>query len=103
MIQEISVHQLKAKIDAGGTFRLIDVRSPAEFASGHVPGTVNIPLETIQSTLAGVDSNEEVVMICQRGGRSMNACKKVSATYPLLVNVAGGTGDWIAAGFPVVS
>jgi rhodanese-related sulfurtransferase len=103
MIQEITVRQLKALIESSEKINLIDVRSPLEFAGGHVPGAVNIPLENVEANSIGVTTTEQVVMICQRGSRSMAACKKIAAAYPLLVNVAGGTSAWIDAGFAVLS
>jgi phage shock protein E len=56
---------------AGATF-LIDVRTPAEFASGHLPGAINIDHESIGQRIAaaGVTKNDEVILYCRSGRRS---------------------------------
>ena len=101
MCKEINCTELLRRIQAGEKLNLIDVRMPDEFAAGHIPGTVNIPLPNVSSTLPEVPSDAEVIMICQAGVRSAAACKKVQNTYPNLYNLTGGTGGWIASGYDV--
>ncbi len=52
---------------------LVDVRSPGEFASGHVNGSVNIPLDQIPSQLSKFKSKEHIVVFCRSGARSGQA------------------------------
>lgn len=60
----ISVEELKAAL-------IVDVRSPAEFSQGHVNGSVNIPLEQVNSSLEKLrKSAKPIVMICRSGARS---------------------------------
>lgn len=76
---------------------IIDVREPAEFASGHVPGARNMPLS--QFNPAAVPQDKDVVLICQAGGRSaraLAACK--SAGHAQIRHYKPGTGGWIARG-----
>lgn len=56
---------------SGATF-LIDVRTPAEFASGHLPGAINIDHESIGQRIAaaGVTKNDDVILYCRSGRRS---------------------------------
>jgi rhodanese-related sulfurtransferase len=49
---------------------LIDVRSPGEYASGHAPGTLNIPLQEVQSRLNEIPTNVPVIVACASGTRS---------------------------------
>jgi phage shock protein E len=52
---------------------IIDVRTPAEYAAGHIDGALNIPLETIGEKIAsvkGIDKNSEILLYCQSGRRS---------------------------------
>jgi rhodanese-related sulfurtransferase len=102
---EVDVAALKAAMDAGPV-RLIDVRTPAEFADARVPGAVNIPLDELESRLSDVsqDKADEVYLICAVGGRSARATKALAAAgflHP--INVAGGTNGWKAAGMPTDS
>lgn len=85
---------------------LIDVRTPQEYATGHVPGAVNIPidafdpLDVVQAAKFG-DKTAPVYVICEVGGRSAVAAKKLAAAgYPAM-NVVGGTKAWREQGLPV--
>ncbi len=55
--------------------QVVDVSEPAEFAAGHVPGAVNIPLGELRSRLGELDPDQEVVSVCAVGQRSYNACR----------------------------
>lgn len=102
---EIDVTGLKARLD-GGAVRLIDVRTPAEYAEARVPGAVNIPLPELAARLDEVspDRNTEVFLICASGGRSGRAAAALAdAGFQKPVNVLGGTTAWKAAGLPVDS
>lgn len=87
-------------MEAGVALRIIDVRMPMEYVTGHVPGAVNVPLPTVPQDLPEIASSESVVMVCQGGVRSMSACQKVDGKYAELFNLEGGTGAWKAAGLP---
>ena len=80
---------------------VIDVRTEAEFADGHVPGARNVPLDRLDPATLGVDKGETVHVICQSGRRSAVAAEKLAAAGYSVVNVEGGTSAWIAAGKPV--
>lgn len=80
---------------------VIDVREPDEYAEGHVPGAVLIPLATVADRLADVPVVGAVLIICKSGGRSRNAAEFLRTQGIDAINVAGGTMDWIRAGHPV--
>ena len=82
--------------------QLIDVRSPSEFASGHIPGAVNIPLDQIESRLADLSSATPIVLICQMGKRARMAAGLLEPCQLHLSVLEGGTSAWIQAGFPIV-
>ncbi|MEZ5045828.1 MAG: rhodanese-like domain-containing protein [Chitinophagaceae bacterium] len=52
---------------------LVDVRTPNEFASGHVPGSVNIPLDTIRNQLHKFKNKKNIIVFCRSGNRSSMA------------------------------
>ena len=79
---------------------LIDVRERDEFAGGHVPGAVNIPMSELGGRLDELPT-EAFDVICQAGGRSARVVQALDAQGHDATNVDGGTGEWIAAGHPV--
>ena len=99
-ISEIEVAALARRVAEGAL--VIDVREPDEYAAGHVPGAVLMPLATVPDNLDRFRSDEPTYVICQSGGRSMRACEYAAGEGYDVVNVAGGTGAWIASGNDVV-
>lgn len=85
---------------------LVDVRSPAEFASGHVPGAHNIPLAHLGRALpalVGVSEQYELAFICASGNRSQVACQQAASAGVTAFNLTGGTSAWDEAGKPLDS
>lgn len=96
-IHEIEIKELKASLGAGG--RLIDVREADEYAVGHIPSAVSVPLSTITVDFERFRSATDVYIVCRSGGRSMQACEfLVDQGIANVVNVAGGTLAWQASG-----
>jgi len=79
---------------------VVDVREPDEFATGHVPDAVNIPLGQLPERLGDLPA-APVYLICQSGGRSAKATELLTGRGVDAINVEGGTSAWIAAGYPV--
>lgn len=70
----------------------LDVRTPAEYKSRHIKEFKNMPLGSNYSTL---DSSKKVVVICQSGMRSMQACKQLKKLgFSDITNVRGGMSAW---------
>ena len=72
---------------------LVDVRSPAEFASGHVDGSVNIPVDSIKSQLHLFKNKQQIIVYCASGMRSSAAKALLSSNG--FTNVTNG-GNWRA-------
>lgn len=80
---------------------LVDVRTPEEFAAGHIPGAVNIAVETLESRLEEIPTDQPVVVYCRSGNRSATAADiLVSAGYNPVYDL-GGIINWTTAGLPV--
>jgi len=89
-----------AELDNRESTPLVDVRERDEFANGHVPGAVNIPMSEIGGRLDELPA-EAFDVICQVGGRSARVAQALEERGYDVTNVEGGTGEWIAAGKPV--
>lgn len=85
-----STSNLKSIIDEGAY--LVDVRTPSEFAEGHVKGSVNIPLDTIANNLQKFSNKKNIIVFCRSGNRSGQA--KVILENNGIKNVTNG-GTWL--------
>jgi rhodanese-related sulfurtransferase len=90
-----AVEQLKARLDAGETIHLIDVRENEEVAQGMIPGAIHMPLGQVPHRLADIPKDEEVIFICRSGYRSDQACQYLSTIgYTGTTNLIGGMLAW---------
>jgi adenylyltransferase/sulfurtransferase len=93
-IPQITVKELKARIDAGENVQLIDVREPYEYQIAQIGGKL-IPQNDVPNRLAEIDRDREVVVHCRSGARSQRIAEfLVQAGYPKVVNLAGGILAW---------
>lgn len=96
---EITVQQLKEKLDRKEDFIFLDVREPFEYQIARIQGTRLIPLGQIESQLAELEAykDKEIVAHCHHGGRSRKALEFLqSKGFKKLKNVAGGIDEWSA-------
>ena len=82
---------------------LFDVREPHEYVDGHVGSAITIPLQSVPDQVDRFPTDQPVYVICQAGGRSLRAAAFLREQGVDAINVNGGTGGWIAAGYPVVT
>ena len=81
---------------------VLDVRSPEEYASGHVPGAVNIPYDQIASRMAEVPKDKDVVLYCKSGRRAGIAAETLAGQgYTRLQHLEGDIVAWVDKGRPV--
>lgn len=98
----INADEIKARLDAGETLHLVDVREPDEHAEFNIGGNF-IPLGNIQMML--VDEieelkNEEVICYCRSGKRSMQACMMLETFgFTNVKNLEGGMVSWKEKGY----
>jgi rhodanese-related sulfurtransferase len=105
-MKQISMLELKKHVDALGKDELIlDLRTPEEFAEGHIPGAKNIPHDqvTTPAALAEIKKYKTVYLHCRSGGRVGIATQMLAATglTHFVCIVGSGMPDWQAAGYPV--
>jgi rhodanese-related sulfurtransferase len=93
----ISVEELKARLDAGETLHLLDVREPSEHAEFNIGGTL-LPLGRIRNMETdAIDDwkDQEVICYCRSGNRSGQACMILeSAGFTNVTNLTGGMMAW---------
>ena len=81
---------------------VLDVRSPEEYASGHVPGAVNIPYDQIAARMAEVPKDKDVVLYCKSGRRAGIAAEVLAGQgYTRLQHLEGDIVAWVEKGRPV--
>lgn len=91
----ITVEQLKARLDAGETPLMIDVREPEEVAYGMIPGAVHLPMGQIPQRLSEIPRDTEVIFVCRSGGRSGQVCEYLTMLgHGKPVNMIGGMLAW---------
>ncbi len=100
-VREINVAELENLLPSG--VLVIDVRETHEYVEGHVPGAVHVVLNSVPDHVDEFRSDGSTYVICAAGGRSLRACEFLASHGLDVVNVAGGTMDWIAGGRPVVT
>ncbi|MDF3298856.1 rhodanese-like domain-containing protein [Streptomyces tropicalis] len=84
-----------------GELTVIDVRTPGEFAEGHLPGALNIPLDRLRHALPEIRhaaGQGEVLLVCASGARSEGAARLLADAGVTAATLTGGTGAWAAAG-----
>jgi sulfur-carrier protein adenylyltransferase/sulfurtransferase len=93
-IPQITVRELKRRMDAGEDVQLIDVREPFEYKIAQIGGKL-IPQNDVPQRLAEIDQSREVVVHCKSGGRSQRIAEFLKQSgYPRVVNLEGGILAW---------
>jgi hydroxyacylglutathione hydrolase len=102
-VEQISVEELRRRLDTEPDLQVLDVRRAAEYDAGHVPGARLSTLAALASDpLEGLDPAGPVAVICAGGYRSSAATSLLAPRgYGKLLNITGGTSAYINAGFPV--
>jgi L-ascorbate metabolism protein UlaG (beta-lactamase superfamily)/rhodanese-related sulfurtransferase len=104
--QDLSVEAFQRKLATDGTVQLLDVRTPHEYAEGHIPGAINIDwlaegfVEAAQATL---DPERPVLTYCRRGRRSAEAASALVNLSYKVFNLKKGFNAWEEEGMPVTT
>jgi len=104
MYQDLPPQALFERLNAGQKLFLVDVRRPDEFAAGHIPGAVNVPVGEIADhpELLPADHDTCMMAYCRSGRRSAVAAPALFGMgYKNVYSVPGGFIAWQAAGYPV--
>lgn len=94
--------ELQARRDAGTAPTVIDVRSAAEFETGHIPGAVNIPFDEVAARIDEVEAPNGVALYCMIGPRARKGeAALLAAGHESVLHIEGGLSAWKASGLPV--
>jgi sulfur-carrier protein adenylyltransferase/sulfurtransferase len=93
-IPQLSVKDLKRRMDAGEDLFILDVREPFEYQIANIGGTL-IPQGEVPQRLAEIDRDREIIVQCKSGGRSQRIAEFLKQSgYPKVANVSGGILAW---------
>lgn len=98
----VTIPTLQSFLAEGRQGLLIDVRSASEFATGHIPGAIHLPLEQVESRVDDLDASLPIILICKSGQRARMAAALVKPCRPEAKVLDGGTDAWREAGLPLV-
>uniref|UniRef100_A4WQI6 Rhodanese domain protein n=1 Tax=Cereibacter sphaeroides (strain ATCC 17025 / ATH 2.4.3) TaxID=349102 RepID=A4WQI6_CERS5 len=102
-VRDVSPREAYRLIAAGAA--ILDVREPAEFAAGHVEGSILLPLDTLEARVGEIEDLKQrpLVVLCHGGKRSATACAALARLgFTDTANIAGGILAWRRAGLPEV-
>ncbi|MED1603540.1 sulfurtransferase TusA family protein [Alkalihalophilus marmarensis] len=91
----VSLEELTKKLEGEEEIRVLDVRESAEYAFGHIPGAVHIPLGELEERFDELSKDEEIHVVCRTGNRSDFAAQKLSEKgFSKVKNVVPGMKEW---------
>ncbi len=96
---ELDLDTFAAEHAAGGF--VLDVREADEYAAGHVPGAVHIPMGELPNRVAELPADQRVLVICQSGGRSRAMVDFLQGEGVDAINVSDGTAGWASRNWPL--
>lgn len=99
--KEISVEEAYQDFKNGEY--ILDVRQPEEFEAGHIPGSILIPLDVLETRLSELPKNEKIVVVCRSGNRSATGRDiLLNAGFETVTSMAGGMNEWVKNGYETV-
>ena len=104
-VTSLSVNEFAQKI-ADPSITLLDVRTPAEFESGHIAGAINIDFESgvFKQEVQALDKTKTYALYCRSGNRSGQATSIMAKDgFDSVFNLSGGVIDWTASGQDLVT
>jgi rhodanese-related sulfurtransferase len=104
-VRETTVDAVKARLDRGDKFVLVDVREDREYDADHLPGAVHLGKGIIERDIEGKypDLNTELVLYCGGGFRSAMAADNLQKMgYTNVISMDGGIREWREKGHPLV-
>jgi hydroxyacylglutathione hydrolase len=99
-LRQMPVDELRSRIDEKSDLQILDVRRPAEYQSGHIPGAISAELAHLEEQAGQLDPERPTAVACAGGYRSSAAASLLQRKgFRDLYNVVGGTSAWTGAGY----
>jgi rhodanese-related sulfurtransferase len=99
---DISVAQAQLLIEAKPSLIILDVRTQAEYDSGHIENAILIPVDELGNRLDELSPNDELLVYCRTGNRSSNAVNILQSNgFTMIFHMEDGITGWIDAGYPI--
>lgn len=99
MVEEITPAALKNRLDSGDDVQVVDIRQPAEFERGHIPGAENVPFHRFAREVEAHAWADDIVVACPMGESSLQAARLLEAYEgvpegAVVSNLSGGYQAW---------
>jgi rhodanese-related sulfurtransferase len=103
-MKQITPEELKSYMDAGNTPDLLDVRETWEYEICHIDDSINISMSEVPTRISEINPEQDIVVICHHGVRSMQVASYLKAQgYTNVSNLAGGIDAWARTVEPVMT
>jgi rhodanese-related sulfurtransferase len=93
-MNSISAKEINERLTAGETLNIIDVREVAEVKSGRIPSSIHLPLGLLEFRMNELDKKKGYIVVCQSGGRSIQAVRFLDYQGFNVTNMNGGMLAW---------
>ena len=94
-MKETTAEELKARMDSGDSFTLLDVREPHEYFMADLEGTTRIPLDELKNRMGELDKEQDVVVLCRSGSSAGDAVKLLTENgFGKASRLKGGINEW---------
>jgi len=96
MFKNLNSSEFHSEIQSNATAALLDVRTPAEYRGGKIPGALNIDImdNGFLEAIEGLDKSKTYYVYCRSGGRSGHACHVMAQQGFKVANLDGGISNW---------
>lgn len=99
MVEEREPDEVKAALEAGEDLQIVDIRQPDEYAGGHLPGAVNLPLGRLPAEVQDYEWGDDILVVCPVGESSIQAARLLQSyegvdTNARVASLAGGYAAW---------
>ncbi|MFB6152841.1 MAG: rhodanese-like domain-containing protein [Halodesulfurarchaeum sp.] len=99
MTGEIEPDELERLLEGDSPPRIVDIRSPTAFAEGHIPGSENVPFESLADVMDELQHAEHIVTVCPHGQASKQAVRLIESYQDIdestrVESLAGGLDAW---------
>lgn len=102
MVREIDSQALRALLENPEALTLVDIRTPAEVASGVIASAIHVPMHLLPLRQTELPRDKDLILYCRTGARSYHACQfLMQQGFDNALNLRGGIVDWARQGFAI--